>query len=233
MAETDPQSGNATGAEASPQSGRQASDVEQALDGAQASLNEVQQAMHEDAQAGQADGQQGDGAGHEQGTTWMPEATPRNSDGTPAGIELLGDVDLDVTIELGRTEMLVEDVLRLTSGSVVELDKLAGDPVDVYVNGRLVARGEVLRASTTISAFASARLSRTLKKRLRLLRSARNCRLSRPALPVQVSRRLAEDGNDDRFGGQGIRRQEVAGWRKRRTWPGGPNTCRDFSASMR
>jgi len=57
---------------------------------------------------------------------------------------MLGDVDLDVTIELGRAEMLVEDVLRLASGSVVELNKLAGDPVDVYVNSRLVARGEVL-----------------------------------------------------------------------------------------
>jgi flagellar motor switch protein FliN/FliY len=67
--------------------------------------------------------------------------------GTPSskeGIDMLGDVDLDVTIELGRTEMLVEDVLRLASGSVVELNKLAGDPVDVYVNSRLVARGEVL-----------------------------------------------------------------------------------------
>jgi flagellar motor switch protein FliN/FliY len=61
-----------------------------------------------------------------------------------SGIELLGDVDLEVTIELGRTEMLVEDVLRLGPGSVVELDKLAGDPVDVLVNGRLIARGEVL-----------------------------------------------------------------------------------------
>lgn len=59
-------------------------------------------------------------------------------------IELLGDVDLQVKIELGRTQMLVEDVLRLAEGSVVELDKLAGDPVDVYVNNRLVARGEVL-----------------------------------------------------------------------------------------
>ncbi|MEM6504495.1 MAG: flagellar motor switch protein FliN [Planctomycetota bacterium] len=64
--------------------------------------------------------------------------------GEQGGIDMLGDVDLDVTIELGRTEMLVEDVLRLASGSVVELDKLAGDPVDVYVNSRLVARGEVL-----------------------------------------------------------------------------------------
>jgi len=64
--------------------------------------------------------------------------------GQQGGIDMLGDVDLDVTIELGRTEMLVEDVLRLASGSVVELNKLAGDPVDVYVNSRLVARGEVL-----------------------------------------------------------------------------------------
>ncbi|MEM0914148.1 MAG: flagellar motor switch protein FliN [Planctomycetota bacterium] len=62
----------------------------------------------------------------------------------PEGIDLLNDVELDVTVELGRTEMLVEDVLKLGEGSVVELEKLAGDPVDVYVNGRLVARGEVL-----------------------------------------------------------------------------------------
>lgn len=64
--------------------------------------------------------------------------------GDAAGIDMLGDVELNVTVELGRTEMLVEDVLKLGDGSVVELDKLAGDPVDVFVNGRLVARGEVL-----------------------------------------------------------------------------------------
>ena len=57
---------------------------------------------------------------------------------------MLNDVNLRVKIELGRTRMLVEDVLKLGEGSVVELDKLAGDPVDVYVNERLVARGEVL-----------------------------------------------------------------------------------------
>jgi flagellar motor switch protein FliN len=61
-----------------------------------------------------------------------------------SSIELLRDVDLNVKIELGRARMLVEDVLKLTEGSVVELDKLAGDPVDVFVNDRLVARGEVL-----------------------------------------------------------------------------------------
>jgi flagellar motor switch protein FliN/FliY len=59
-------------------------------------------------------------------------------------IDLLNDVRLRVRIELGRTRMYVEDVLRLGEGSVVELDKLAGDPVDVFVNDRLVARGEVL-----------------------------------------------------------------------------------------
>lgn len=59
-------------------------------------------------------------------------------------IGLINDVSLDVKVELGRTHMRVEDVLQLGPGSVVELDKLAGDPVEVYVNERLVARGEVL-----------------------------------------------------------------------------------------
>ena len=63
---------------------------------------------------------------------------------TTAGLDLLGDVELNVKIELGRSRMMVEDVLKLGEGSVVELDKLAGDPVDVYVNDKLVARGEVL-----------------------------------------------------------------------------------------
>jgi flagellar motor switch protein FliN/FliY len=64
--------------------------------------------------------------------------------GERATLELLKDVDLDLRIELGRTQMFLEEVLKLKRGSVVPLDKLAGDPVDVYVNGRMVARGEVL-----------------------------------------------------------------------------------------
>lgn len=59
-------------------------------------------------------------------------------------LDLIRDVELDVKIELGRTQMYLEDVLKLRKGSVVPLDKLAGDPVDIYVNGRLIARGEVL-----------------------------------------------------------------------------------------
>ena len=59
-------------------------------------------------------------------------------------IDLLLDVPLNVRVELGRTRMYVEDILKLGDGAVVELDKLAGDPVDVLVNDRLVARGEIL-----------------------------------------------------------------------------------------
>jgi len=59
-------------------------------------------------------------------------------------MDLLSDVELDLRIELGRTQMRLEEVLHLRGGSVVALDKLAGDPVDVYVNGRLIAHGEVL-----------------------------------------------------------------------------------------
>ena len=68
--------------------------------------------------------------------------TPHSNDSS--GIGVLGDVSLQVRIELGRTKMLVEDVLKLNADSVVELDKAAGDPVDIYVNGRRIARGEVL-----------------------------------------------------------------------------------------
>ena len=60
------------------------------------------------------------------------------------GIGLLSNVELQVKIELGRAQKTVKEVLALGSGSVVELDRLAGDPVDVYVNERLLARGEVL-----------------------------------------------------------------------------------------
>jgi flagellar motor switch protein FliN/FliY len=74
----------------------------------------------------------------------LPSFSSTQSDGSQSTIDLLRDVELNVKIELGRSKMLVEDVLKLGEGSVVELDKLAGDPVDVFVNDRLVARGEVL-----------------------------------------------------------------------------------------
>jgi len=63
----------------------------------------------------------------------------------PSGpIELLGDVEMGVTVELGRTRMLVREILELSPGSVIELDRAAGAPIDVLVNGTLIARGEVV-----------------------------------------------------------------------------------------
>lgn len=69
-------------------------------------------------------------------------AAPRKT--PPRSVEFLLDVPLQVTVELGRTRMRIGDLLRLAKGSVVELDKLAGEPLDLRVNGQLVARGEAV-----------------------------------------------------------------------------------------
>ena len=60
------------------------------------------------------------------------------------GIEMLHGVDMEVTVELGRTRMTVRDLLALSPGAVLELDRAAGSPADLLVNGRLIARGEVV-----------------------------------------------------------------------------------------
>ena len=59
-------------------------------------------------------------------------------------IGMLDDVQMNVQVELGRAELLIDEVMSMREGVVVPLDKLAGDPIDVVVNGRLLARGEVL-----------------------------------------------------------------------------------------
>ncbi|HQI20442.1 MAG TPA: flagellar motor switch protein FliN, partial [Leptospiraceae bacterium] len=59
-------------------------------------------------------------------------------------MNLLLDVQMTLTVELGRTKMFIKDILGLGEGSIIELDKLAGEPVDLYVNDRLIARGEVV-----------------------------------------------------------------------------------------
>ena len=61
-----------------------------------------------------------------------------------ANIGLILDVPLQVTVELGRTKKRIRDILELSTGSIVELDKLAGEPVDILVNGKLLAKGEVV-----------------------------------------------------------------------------------------
>ncbi len=64
--------------------------------------------------------------------------------GGHSNIDLLLDVPLPITVELGRTDMTIRDILDLGPGSVVELNRVAGEPVDILVNGKLVARGEVV-----------------------------------------------------------------------------------------
>lgn len=67
---------------------------------------------------------------------------------TPGGehrrLDLLLDVPLDLSVELGRTRMTIQDLLGLGPGSVIELDKIAGEALDILVNDRLVARGEAV-----------------------------------------------------------------------------------------
>jgi flagellar motor switch protein FliN/FliY len=69
---------------------------------------------------------------------------PGGSALSTTNIDLILDVPLQVTVELGRTRKLIREILDLTAGSVVELDKLAGEPVDILVNGKLIAKGEVV-----------------------------------------------------------------------------------------
>lgn len=81
-----------------------------------------------------------------------PAAAPARAAGPSAdtsgfpqrNIDVLLDVPLEMVVELGRSEMQVKDVLDLASGSVVELDRMTSEPINVLVNGKLVARGEVV-----------------------------------------------------------------------------------------
>lgn len=112
------------------ESGLNTDDIEKLLDQASESLEQA--------------------AGEEVSPTATPQPyslgdlTPESDPTERQPIDLLGEVEMDLRIELGRTQMRLEEVLQLRGGSVVALDKLAGDPVDVFVNGRLIARGEVL-----------------------------------------------------------------------------------------
>ncbi len=72
------------------------------------------------------------------------EATASKGGFDERGIDLLLDIPLEVSVEVGRSRILVRDLLQLQEGSLVELDKLAGEPLDLYVNSRLIARGEAV-----------------------------------------------------------------------------------------
>lgn len=74
----------------------------------------------------------------------FPQFEATESDKSVGNINLLMDVPMEVSVELGRTTLQVKEILNLGAGSIIELDRLAGEPVDLLINGRLVARGEVV-----------------------------------------------------------------------------------------
>ena len=72
---------------------------------------------------------------------FMPTASPAVQQ---ENIDLIMDVPLEVTVELGRTTKSIKEILDFTPGTIIELNKLAGEPIDVLVNGKFVAKGEVV-----------------------------------------------------------------------------------------
>ncbi|WP_054650515.1 flagellar motor switch protein FliN, partial [Salidesulfovibrio brasiliensis] len=77
-------------------------------------------------------------------TDMTGEAKAGPADGSKRDLDFILDIPLDVSAELGRTKLLINELLQLGQGSVVELNKLAGEPLEIYVNGKLVARGEAV-----------------------------------------------------------------------------------------
>ncbi len=74
----------------------------------------------------------------------MAEATETAAGETPRNFELLLDIPLEVTVEIGRTRLAIRELLELGPGSVIELQKLAGETLDVLINGKPIARGEAV-----------------------------------------------------------------------------------------
>ena len=73
-----------------------------------------------------------------------PEVPAEKTSNQAQSIDFILDIPLEITVELGRTSMLINDLLQLGQGSVVELNKLAGEPLEILVNRKLIARGEVV-----------------------------------------------------------------------------------------
>ena len=74
----------------------------------------------------------------------MAEATETTGGEAPRNFELLLDIPLEVTVEIGRTRLAIRELLELGPGSVIELQKLAGETLDVLINGKPIARGEAV-----------------------------------------------------------------------------------------
>ncbi|MBC8207793.1 MAG: flagellar motor switch protein FliN [Desulfobulbaceae bacterium] len=76
--------------------------------------------------------------------TCPKDPKPASAVSSERGLDFLYDIPLQVSVEVGRSKILLRDLLEMGEGYVIELDKLAGEPLDLYVNSRLIARGEVV-----------------------------------------------------------------------------------------
>jgi len=74
----------------------------------------------------------------------LEELSPSQKTGVYPELEFILDIPLEISAEIGRTKMFIRDLLKLNQGSVIELEKFAGEPVEIYVNGKLMAKGEVV-----------------------------------------------------------------------------------------
>jgi flagellar motor switch protein FliN/FliY len=128
------------------------------LDATPAADDSWTDALAEQAAADQAAGPQPRTQGSQTAEASSPAADPAgsaiaggffkslsgNNDGSTADIDMIMDVPVQLTVELGRTRLPIKSLLQLGQGSVVELDGLAGEPMDIFVNGYLIAQGEVV-----------------------------------------------------------------------------------------
>ena len=73
-----------------------------------------------------------------------PNQDPKTERAGVENLRVLENIDVGLTVEVGSTEIKIRDLLRLSEGSVIELDRLAGDPLDILVNGTMIAKGEVV-----------------------------------------------------------------------------------------
>jgi flagellar motor switch protein FliN/FliY len=103
-------------------------EIEQGLEGVAAAAGEVADAAT--------------AAGNATGAAPVQSAAPKKHN--PRTLDFLMDVSLQVSVEVGRARMTINDLLQMGAGSVVELEKLAGEPLDIFINGKAVARGEAV-----------------------------------------------------------------------------------------
>ena len=95
-------------------------------------------------------------------TDFGPETSLKGSSSN-GDMTLLSDIELEITVEIGRKELTIEDILKLKSGTVIELDKQLGEPVEVFANGTLIAEGEVV----VVDERFAVRITRLLSKKKR------------------------------------------------------------------